>query len=161
MLIGILGNVAYETGITTVSTMKGMPTTYCASVELDPTKYNDVSPILASAAPDWTDVTDRSLVYTANSIQTWVNGTKLTVCLYVVGGSSQLPRVVWITYQINLEYRTNGMMVGGTIPFDTTVLGSVCAKLKLPVSLTIYVIVELYFIYEISLQLLNQCISFL
>ena len=114
----------------------GMPTTYCATVSLDPTKYNDNSPILASASADWSSVTDRTLVYTANSVQTWVNGTELTVCLYVVGGSSQLPRVVWVAYQKNLQYRTGGTMFGGTISIDTSLSGSVCAQLNLPVSFT-------------------------
>ena len=68
----------------------GMPTTFCATVALDPTKYNNLSPILSSAAVDWSEVTDRTLVYTANSVQTWVNGTELTVCLYVVGITTPL-----------------------------------------------------------------------
>ena len=129
------GELAYETGVTDVTMVPGMPTTFCATVTLDPTKYNDLSPILASATADWTEVVDRSLVYTANSVQTWINGTELTICLYVVGRARQLPRLVWVTYQKNLQYRTSDTMIGGTIPIDTTVSGSVCAKLDLPVSL--------------------------
>merc|ERR1719494_1005647 len=125
--------LSYETGATAVTKIPGMPTTSCATVMLDPTKYTHLLPILVSAAADWSDVADRSTVYTANSVQTWVNGTELTICLYVVGVPlSQLPRVVWIAYQANLQYRTSGTMVGGTILIDASVQGSVCAMLNLP-----------------------------
>ena len=139
-LISHLEDLAYETGVTTVTMVTGMPTTFCATVALDPTKYNNLSPILSSAAVDWSEVTDRTLVYTANSVQTWVNGTELTVCLYVVGGAKQLPRVVWIAYQKNLQYRTSGTMIAGTILVDTSVSGSVCAFLDLPVSIAIILV---------------------
>ena len=113
-----------------------MPAISCATVALDPSKYTHLLPILVSAAADWSDVADRSSVYTANSVQTWVNGTELTICLYVVGAPpSQLPRVVWVAYQENLQYRTSGTMVGGTIVVDTFVSGSVCAMVNLPVSI--------------------------
>ena len=129
-----VGEVAYETGVANLTSVPGLPGTYCADIDLDPSKYNDVTPIHAVAAVDWTGVNAGPDTYTANAVQTRVNGTVLTLCVYIVGGNggrSSVPKAMWFTFQDNLKYRTNGTIDGGNIPFSTSATSTtVCAKLE-------------------------------
>ena len=112
--------------------MPGYPNTYCADISLDPSKYNDVAPIHAVASVDWSTVAGGPDTYFANAVQTRVNGTTLTACVYIVGGNgrSSLPRAMWFAYQNNAKHRTNGTMNGRNIPFSTKATSAtLCGKL--------------------------------
>ena len=118
-----------------MTSVAGYPSTYCADISLDPSKYNDVTPIRAVAAVDWSSINSGPEEYTANAAQTRVNGTILTVCVYIVGGNGKasLPRAMWFASQDNAHYRTNDTIKVGNIPFSTKATStSLCAKL--PVS---------------------------
>ena len=129
------GEVAYETGIANLTSVSGFPSTFCTDVSLNATKYNNILPIRAVAAVDWSKISFDVDDYSANAVQTRVNGTILTICVYIAGGNgrSLLPTVMWVAFQENIHYRTGNTIYGGSLAFNTSgTSSSLCAKL--PVS---------------------------
>ena len=133
-----LGDVAYETGTANLTRVQGYPTTFCANISLDPSKYNDIVPIHAVAAVDWSNVQTQH--YQASAAQTRIVGTEMMACVYIAGGmilmGDPIPVLVWFAYQNNAHHRTNGTVKGGSLHFNTNVFSaSLCRELDLPVSI--------------------------
>ena len=129
------GTSAYEIGSTELEAVPGYPFNFCANVSLDPAKYNNILPILSTASPDWSTVTNSDDLY-ANAAQTIVVGNILTICMYIAGGLRNIiPKVFWIAFQGNIHFRTNGTIYGGLINVKVPASSaSICAELQVQVS---------------------------
>ena len=123
-------------GSAELQAVTGYPFTFCADVSLDPSKYNNILPILSIASVDWTNVADGENIYNANAAQTSVVGYVLTICIYIVGGLKRMiPKVSWMAFQANIHFRTDDTLSGGMIRLNTQVSGAtICAEFELKVS---------------------------
>ena len=122
-------------GTTELQAVTGYPCTFCANVSLDPSKYNNILPILSIASVDWTTVAHSDKTYNANAAQTSVLDYILTICIYIVGGLNKIiPRVSWIAFQENIHFRTDDTLYGGVIKLNTPVSGAtICSDFELEV----------------------------
>ena len=119
-----------------LQSVTGQPFTFCANVSLDPSRYNDILPILSTASVDWTAVAKSDNIYNANAAQTKVIGTILTICIYIAGElKNMIPRASWMSFQENIHFRTNNTITGGSVPLNVAVTGAtLCAKFPIQVS---------------------------